>query len=107
MKVTSSKPKGQRMFKSVAIKHKSKRPFAIEPIGRGWWFDLDLGEWYDGGYDSTRRSCSGYYAMTRDGFNDVYSLKSAKRLIARWNVPKGTWFRVSTPYVGYHFKIKK
>ncbi len=40
-------------------------------------------------------------------FNNVWSLKAAKRKIANWDVPKGTWFRVSLPYVGYDFKIRK
>jgi len=53
MKITSSKPKGQRMFKSIKHYHtthrgkkiKHKRPFWIEPIGKNWWFDLYTGEW--------------------------------------------------------------
>ena len=114
MKVVSKKPKGQRIFKCLkaevtnhkgkVIKH--KRPFWIEPIGGNWWFDLEVGQWYEN-YDSKRRSTSSYYAMKSDGFNDVYSLKSAKRLILKWDVPKGTKFRVSLPFVGYDFTITK
>lgn len=41
------------------------------------------------------------------GFNDAYSLKAVKRLVAKWNVPKGTKFRASLPFVGYDFYITK
>lgn len=115
MKITSSKPRGQKILSSkMKIKvpfgrHKGKkvrRPFALEPIGRGWWFDLSDGEWKPE-YNGKGNMSSSYYAMTHDGFNNVWSLKAAKRKIANWDVPKGTWFRVSLPYVGYDFKIRK
>ena len=48
-----------------------------------------------------------YYAMTYDGFNNAYSLKAVKRLIHKWNVPKGTIFRASLPFVGFDFFITK
>ena len=48
-----------------------------------------------------------YYAMKYDGYNNVYSLKATKRLINKWNVPKGTRFIVSLPFVGYDFYITK
>lgn len=48
-----------------------------------------------------------YYAMRFDGFNDVYSLKAAKRKIANWNIPNGTEFKVDLPFVGHSFIIKK
>src|SRR6187402_1175109 len=100
MKITSSKPKGQRIFKSY------KRPYWIEPIGNNWWFSLEKGEWIkdfngEGGMTST------YYALSSDGFNEAYSLKAVKRLIHKWNVPKGTVFIASLPWVGYEFKITK
>jgi hypothetical protein len=114
MKVTSSKPVGQRMFKSVKATHtthrkikvKMKRPLWIEPIGKNWWFDLNTGEWVQG-YNGKGGMTTSYYSMESDGFNNIYSLKAAKRKIANWDVPKGTWFRVSLPYVGYDFKIRK
>jgi hypothetical protein len=45
--------------------------------------------------------------MTNDGFNNAYSLKAVKRLIAKWNVPKGTKFRASLPFVGHDFFLTK
>jgi len=110
MKVTSKKPVGQRMFKSVYHLtdrgKKVRRPLSIEPIGRGWWFNLNIGEW-EQERDETSRYTTSYYSMTWDGYNNVYSLKSAKRLISKWNLPKGTWYRVGLPFIGYDFKIKK
>lgn len=108
MKVISSKPKGQRRFKSTKIKTNTgfyhKRSFWIEPIENGWWFCLNTGQWVN---ETTGASTSVYYAMSYDGFNDAYSLKAVKRLIAKWNVPKGTKFRASLPFVGYDFYITK
>lgn len=110
MKIKSSKPKGQRIFKSVTIqskyydgtKRRTKRPFWIEPIDVVLWlFDTETGEWGKTG------NTSAYYAMSNEGFNDAYSLKAVKRLIAKWNVPKGTKFRASLPFVGYKFIITK
>lgn len=108
MKVTSNKPRGQRIFKCRKLKHglqhKVRRPFWIEPIDNGWWFDL-------GTYNWTRESGGGrtssYYAMKAHGLNDAYSLKACKRLIHKWDVPKGTKFRVSLAYVGHYFIITK
>ena len=45
--------------------------------------------------------------MTYDGFNSIYSLKAAKRKIAKWNVPKGTKFKVGLPWVSYNFIVTK
>jgi len=45
MKVTSKKPKGQRIKKTTRGK---QRPFWIEPLrieGVNWWFCLESGEW--------------------------------------------------------------
>ncbi len=110
MKVTSKKPKGQRIFKSGIIKlksgYKTKRPFWIEPIENGWRFCLEKGQW-EKGYNGIGNMSSSYYSMTHDGFNNVYSLKAVKRLIAKWNVPKGTKFRASLPFLGYDFFLTK
>lgn len=115
MNIVAKKPKGQRIYKSLKFKlelgrnkgKKVKRPYWIEPIGKGWWFDLKSGQWYNGGYDSNRRSVSSYYAMTYDGFKNAYSLKAVIRLVAKWDVPKGTEFTASLPFVGHEFKITK
>lgn len=113
MKFTSSKPRGQRFFKSVTIhsensdgsKRRIKRPFSIEPIiktGKPFlWFNIMTGEWEEKG------NTSAYYGMSHYGFNDAYSFKAVKRLIAKWNVPKGTKFIASLPYIGYYFFITK
>lgn len=113
MKIKSSKPRGQRIFKCKKIEYtscgkkvKTIRPFWIEPIGDSWWFDLKLGNWTKE-YNSKNGMTTSYYSMVHDGFNNAYSLKAVKRLIAKWNVPKGTKFRASLPYVGYHFIITK
>lgn len=115
MKVVSSKPKRQRIFKSQTIHSQYKdgskrrifkRPFWIEPVDFGWWFDLELGDWVQG-YNGKGGMTTSYYAMTYDGFNDAYSLKAVKRLVAKWNVPKGTKFRASLPFKGHYFFIRK
>lgn len=109
MKIISSKPKGQRIFKSVTIhskyedgsKRRMKRPFWIESVENNLWFNTQTGEWGEKGNTSV------YYAMSYDGFNDAYSLKAVIRLVKKWNVPKGTKFRASLPFVGYDFFITK
>lgn len=114
MKVRSRKPRGQRLFKSVLHKmefglHKGtkvKRPFNIQPIENGWWFCLEKGQW-ESEYNGKGNMTSCYYSMTHDGFKDVYSLKAVKRLIYKWNVPKGTVFSVTLPFMGYEFFITK
>ena len=113
MKVISSKPKGNRIFKCRKLNHtslgkqvKTIRPFHIEPIGNGWWFCLKKGQW-EKEYNGKGNMSSSYYAMTYDGFNNAYSLKAVKRLIHKWNVPKGTIFRASLPFVGFDFFITK
>lgn len=113
MKVKSTKKRGTRNFKCVKYKHKScgkivktKRPFAIEPIGGNWWFCLKSGEWQPE-YNGVGGMSSSYYSMTHDGYHNVYSLKAAKRLIAKWDIPKGTKFRVNLPFIGYNFVITK
>lgn len=114
MKVISTKPKGQRLKKCRLLSHKNhkgvlkktKRPFWIEPIGKNWWFDLELGDWVQG-YNGKGGMTTSYYAMISDGYHNVYSLKAVKRLIAKWNVPKGTKFRAILPFMGYDFTITK
>lgn len=106
MKTTSSKPKGQRMFKSITIitknGYRTKRPFWIEPLNNNnLWLNTNTGEWGEKGNTSV------WYAMECEGFNDAFSLKAVKRLIHKWNVPKGTVFKASLPYVGYEFIITK
>jgi hypothetical protein len=110
MKVISSKPKGQRIKKCAILKldngYKTKRPFHIEPVENGWWFCLEKGQWQSE-YNGKGGMSSSYYAMTYEGFNNAYSLKAVKRLIAKWNIPKGTKFKCSLPFVGYEFIITK
>ena len=114
MKVVSVKPRGQRILKSLKVFHtthkkekiKHKRPLWIEPVGGSWWFDLEFGDWVPE-YNGKGGMTTSYYAMEYDGYNNIYSLKAAKRLISKWNVPKGTRFRVSLPFVGYNFYITK
>lgn len=108
MRITSSKPKGQRVKKTTKGR---QRPFWIEPVfteGSSWWFSTETGEWYNG-YENIPKGgrCSSYYSMNYRGFNNIYSLKAAKRKIAKWNVPKGTKFKVSLPWVSYNFTVTK
>ena len=110
MKVKSSKPKGQRIFKSMNFKYsgatKSKRPFWIEVDAPGWWFDCATLKWSKnpksfGGLTTT------YYSMKHLGLSNAYSLKAVKRLIRKWDAPKGTVFKASLPFIGYDFYITK
>lgn len=110
MKITSIKPKGQRMFKCIKFKHdkcgKVRRPFWIEPIENGFWLDAKNLEWVK----NPENLCgltSSYYSMSYCGLNNVYSLKAVIRLIHKWKAPKGTKFRASLPFVGYDFIITK
>lgn len=109
MKVVSKKPKGQRIYKSVNFKHnkfgKTKRPLWIEPIDNNIWFDSDKLEWIKNPQNLSGLTTS-YYAMKHCGLSDAYSLKAVKRLIHKWNYPKGTIFRASLPFVGYDFFLK-
>ena len=103
MKIRSKKPKGQRIFNNT---HK-KRPYWIEPINTDYWFNLSTGEWELSNEYTEGGRTSSYYAMEYYGYLDVWSLKAAKRLIAKWNVLKGTTFRVGLPWIGYDFYITK
>ena len=114
MKVVSSKPKGSRMYKSVTFKltsgfnkgTKVRRPLTIRPVDIKWSFCLISGQWRLRG-ESYGDTMSNYYSMTWAGYNNVYSLKAALRLIRKWDVPKGTQFYVGLPFVGYEFKVTK
>jgi len=110
MRVTSSKPRGQKMFKCVTFKHKTcktkvKRPFWIQPVDGGW-FCLEKGQW-EKEYNCKGNMSSAYYSMSCSGYHDVYSLKAVKKLINRWDVPKGTKFMASLPFNGHDFYITK
>jgi hypothetical protein len=110
MRVTSTKPKGQRIFKSPVFEYmkgiKRRRPFFIEPLEDGWWFCLEKGQW-ESEYNNKGGMSSSYYALSYHGFNNAYSLKAVKRLITKWDVPKGTKFKASLPFVGYDFFLTK
>jgi hypothetical protein len=110
MRTISEKPKGQRIFKTMKYSHpefkkKIIRPLWIEPIGKNWMFNLITGEWTNEWFEGAKSSV--YYSMKCHCFNDIYSLKAAKRKIKKWNVPKGTKFKVDLPWVGYSFIITK
>ena len=64
------------------------------------------GEWVNNP-DNVAGMTNIYYAMGFDGFKDAYSLKAVKRLVHKWDVPKGTKFIASLPYVGYDFYLTK
>lgn len=114
MKVVSKKPRGQKMFKTVKFVltsglnkgKKVRRPLCIFPIGKGWWFCLERGEW-EPKYNGVGGMTSNYYSMKYHGYHNVYSLKAAKRLIAKWDVPKGTKFHVGLPFIGFDFIVTK
>lgn len=112
MKVRYSKPKHQRILKSIShnynkqIPRKTRRPIWIEPIGDNWWFNLNSGQW-EQDPESLSHKSSSYYSMHYHGFNNVYSLKAAKRKITNWDVPKGTEFKVDLPFKGHSFTVTK
>lgn len=114
MKLTYSKPKGQRILKCLKLNHvslkdakiKTKRPYWIEPVGKNWWFCLEKGQW-ENEYNGKGGMSSSYYSMTYDGYNNAYSIKAVKRLVSKWNVPKGTKFRASLPFTGYDIFLTK
>jgi len=114
MKVISTKPKGQRILKSQTIHSKYedgtkrriyKRPFWIEPLNKTLWFCLSSGQWMK---ETPKGGCTSvYYGMDYDGFKDVYSLKAVIRLVKKWDIPKGTKFKASLPFIGHDFIITK
>lgn len=103
MKIKSKKPKGQRYFKISG----TTRPMWIEPIDTNLWFNLNTGEWTDITIGEIRGCISSYYAIHHSGYKNIWSVKAAKRTIAQWDVPKGTWFRVNLPWIGYDFRVRK
>lgn len=100
MKVKYSKPRGLRIKKVMG----KDRPFFITT--KNLWFNMKTGQWEECYDFSNGDWSSAYYAMGDSRYKDLYSLKAVKRKIAKWNVPKGTVFRVSL-YVGYDFLITK
>lgn len=111
MKVKSSKPKGQRIFKCMKFAHrntniKTIRPFWIEPIENDIWFDSDKLEWVKNPKKLVGLSSS-YYSMNYHGLKNAYSLKAVLRLVNKWKAPKGTIFRASLPFIDYDFFITK
>jgi len=110
MKVYSKKPKGQRIFKCMKFWHpkfgKITRPFNIHPVENDWWFNLKTGEWQQS-YPYKSPCTNHFYAMEHSGYKNIYSFKAALRTIRKWNVPIGTKFMVSSPFVGYYFIVTK
>lgn len=110
MKVTSRKPKGQRIYKCVNFNHskfgKIRRSYWIQPVDSDLYFNPKTLKWIKKP-DDLRGLSTAYYAMTSYGLNNAYSLKAVKRLISKWEVPKGTKFRASLPFVGHDFFITK
>lgn len=104
MKITHSKPKGQRILKST---HKYS-PLWIEPEESNYWFIHEIGEWSNK-IPTDKSFSSIYYSVehNKGGNKDIWSLKAAIRRIKKWNIPKGTVFHVILPYVGHEFKITK
>lgn len=110
MKVISIQHKGNRIFKSVTEHYKMgkmKIPLHIEIIDNdtNWWFDILTGEWVEN--YNVGGMVSAYFSLTYYGFKEIHSIKAAKRKIHKWNVPKGTKFLVSLPFVNYSFIIIK
>jgi len=103
MKVKSSKAKGQRIFKLKG----NRRPYWIEPTEDGWWFDTKIGQWTKTPEFGYGELSSSYYSMKCHGYKNCKSFKAALNLIRKWDVPIGTEFRVSLPWIGYGFKVTK
>lgn len=110
MKIISSKPKGQRIYKCIKFNHttvgKTKRPFWIEPIETDFMFNYKKLEWTQNP-NTYKDSVSSYYAMGHCGLKNAYSLKAVIRLVNKWKAPKGTKFRASLPFIGYDFILTK
>lgn len=106
----ANRPKGQRTYKSVKYnfskEHKTKIPFNIAPAEFGWMFNLESGQWENENKTDGDR-INKYFYMVRFGFKNAYSLKAVKRLIHKWDVPKGTVFFASLPFEDDYFIITK
>lgn len=116
MKVKSSRSTGHNIMKCPRLHRpkkpvkgkrykKMRRPFWIESMETGIWFNLESGQW--GPYPTKEQCISSYYVNDYWGFHDAFSLKAVLRLIKKWNVPQGTKFRAALPFVGYEFIITK
>ena len=65
MKITSSKPKGHRIFKCNTINTivgKTIRPFWVEPVESGFWFNPQTLEWIKNP-ESYAGLTTSYYSM--------------------------------------------
>ena len=104
IRVQSSKPRGQRVFRSY------NSPFSItiirKPHEEFWWFNYETGEWTQK-LDGTHHFSNSYFIADRYGHKSIYSLKAAIRKIKKWNLPSGTRFRICTSWAGYEFIITK
>ena len=108
MKIKSQKPKGQQIKKAVY----KGFSFWVNPIDAGggkWWFSIKTGEWHSGykNMPDGGRCLMCRDSMTYVGFKNIYSLKAAKRRVVKWNVPKGTKFRVGIDGKSSSFIITK
>lgn len=100
MKVKFNKPRGQRVKKSYP------RPLWIEPVNTDMIFDTTEKRWVKN-YTKGNGVTTAYYSMRYHGLRDVYSVKAAIRLIKSWDVPTGSKWHVSLPWVGHDFIITK
>ena len=106
MKIRYSALKGRR------IKKCDGRPFHIEIPDH--WYNVDLNifvpskDVFDPSHKySTRKWSYASACYVQQNHVELHSIKAVKRFIARSNMPKGTWFEVSSPYVGHDYKIRK
>lgn len=109
MKTISTKPKRQRIYKTISYKRgdrKIHRPLLIQPLDSIWKFDIKIKDWVYTSEASLYYD-NEYFIMSLDGLNNIYSLKAAIRLLKKWNVPTGTKFWVRLPFIGYDFIITK
>lgn len=117
MKVRYKKPKGQRIKKAYPILirgRKAYRSLVIEVIRNG---DYSLPHWYSHDYKTwiLDEDLSDYLKETLDESvsngvwfeAEIWSLKAAKRFIARTPHPKGTKFRVLLPWQAHVIIVTK
>lgn len=107
MKSTQSKP--NRIFKTQKFGLKTIRPFWIEvKSDENLWFSFEHNQWLSYEKRGKEGCTSSYYAMRHKvGLHDVYSLKAVRRLITKWNLPKGTKITTSLPIMGHTFTFTK
>ena len=107
MKSTQSKP--NRIFKTQKFGLKTIRPFWIEvKSDENLWFSFEDNQWLPYEKRGKEGCTSSYYAMRHKvGLHDVYSLKAVRRLISKWNLPKGTKITASLPIMGHIFTFTK